>query len=228
VSPTLHLSSVDAHALWAPSYDRNPNPILSLEERTVEPLLSRMEGLDALDVACGTGRWLERLLQRNVSTAFGVDLSKEMLEQARTKSRLAGRLIETDAAAMPLRESSIDFAICSFGLSYVAEASRLAVELARVVKDKGTLILSDFHPAAQARGWKRSFRHRSDVVEIVSFSRSVEQVQKTFEREGFTKVASFELPFGDAERPIFEACGKAALLGEVLGQLAIYVFVFRR
>jgi ubiquinone/menaquinone biosynthesis C-methylase UbiE len=219
---------VDAHALWAPSYDSNPNPILSLEDRTVEPLLPRMEGMRTLDVACGTGRWLKRFLQRQSRLAVGVDLCEEMLEQARTKHGVTGHLIEADALAIPLGESSIDFAICSFGLSHVTNACGLAGELARVLRDDGSLILTDFHPDAEARGWKRGFRHQADVVEIVSFPRPVEEIEDLFEREGFKRSAHFEPQFGEAERLVFEACGRVALFEALLGQTAIYVSAFRK
>jgi len=218
---------MEAHALWAPSYDSNPNPILSLEARTVESLLPAMEGRVVLDVACGTGRWLERL-RRGASLAVGMDLSDEMLNQARTKPLIASRLIKGDALALPLREKSIDFAICSFGLSYVTNIRRFAEEIERVLQDDGVLVLSDFHPAAEVRGWKRSFRHQGDVVEIVSVSRPIEQIQEAFAQEGFDPAALLEASFGEAERPIFEVCGRAALFEELLGQIAIYVSVFRK
>src|SRR5690606_22097258 len=55
------LSSLAAHALWAETYDRSPNPLLALEERLLPPLLPDLRGLTALDAACGAGRWLGRL-----------------------------------------------------------------------------------------------------------------------------------------------------------------------
>jgi ubiquinone/menaquinone biosynthesis C-methylase UbiE len=219
---------MEAHALWAPHYDNSPNPLLSLEQGTVEPLLPPMEGMDVLDLACGPGRWLERLIQRRARTAVGVDVSREMLKQARSKPRLPGRLVEAEALGMPLRVNSMDFAICSFGLSYMTDAERFAGELAGVLRDEARLVITDFHPDAQARGWKRSFRHQDDVVEIASFTRSLEDIQNAFTREGLLPLASREPSFGEAERTIFEACGKAALFGELRGLAAIYVFVFRK
>jgi ubiquinone/menaquinone biosynthesis C-methylase UbiE len=224
----LQLSSIDAHALWAPSYDSSANPILSLEERTVEPLLPMIEGRHVLDLACGTGRWLARLAGRGAATAVGLDLSREMLREARKKPGLATRLIEAGATAIPLRAGAVDFAICSFGLSYVAELERLAEELSRVVKDGGDLIVADFHPSAQARGWKRSFRHNGERVEILSIPRSVACVRETFEKRGFESVACLEPEFGESERTIFESCGKGRVFEESSGQAAIFVLGCRR
>jgi len=228
VSRTLQLPAIEAHALWAPTYDHAPNPILSLEERCVTPLLPSMAGMDVLDVACGTGRWLKRLLRRGAATAAGLDLSREMLRQAQGKPELATRLVQADAMEMPLRTKSLDFAICSFGLSYVTDIGRFAKELSRVVRSKGVLVLTDLHPSAQARGWKRSFRHNGAIVEVSSCPRTIEHIQETFAETGFESAVCFEPPFGEMERPVFEEFGKAAVFEGHLGQPAIFVFLFRR
>src|SRR5215831_17626891 len=117
VNPVIQnriLPAREAHVLWAESYDRNPNPLLALEERIVEPLLPGLERKVILDLACGTGRWLRHLLRHGASTGMGVDSSPEMLSQARRKSSIQGKLIQGDYTAMPIRAGAIDFAICSF------------------------------------------------------------------------------------------------------------------
>jgi len=222
------VNAAEAHALWAPTYDRNPNAVLALEERVVEPRLPDVNGMQVLDVACGTGRWLAHLSRRGPGTATGIDLSREMLAQARRKPGVKGRLVEGDVQAMPFGRASVDFAICSFALSYVRDVDCVAKELARVVKRQGHVIVTDFHPSAQARGWKRSFRHNDAIVEISSFPRSVEQIRGVFEGQGFESAVWEEPSFGEEEREIFEKSGKGALFQEVLGQPALYVGVLRR
>jgi ubiquinone/menaquinone biosynthesis C-methylase UbiE len=228
LSKILQLSSIDAHALWAATYDRALNPILSLEERYVEPLLPLMTGMDVLDVACGTGRWLARLVRRGTASAVGLDVSEEMLQQARKKQPGAGSLLQSDATKMPVRSAAMDFAICSFGLSYIPDIEGCAKELSRVMRNRGDVVISDFHPSAQARGWKRSFRHNDAVIEVSSFPRSVAQIRETFEEAGLELTICLEPPFGETERPIFEKCGKATVFEQLLGEPAIVVFVFRR
>jgi malonyl-CoA O-methyltransferase len=225
---TLHLSPGDAHALWASSYDENPNPVLALEERTLEPLLPSLKGCDVLDVACGTGRWLMHLVRGGASTAAGLDISPAMLRQSARKPGLAGQLIEADALAMPIRTGFADFVICSFGLSYIPDVSLFAKELSRVVKNGGLVVLSDLHPAAHTRGWKRSFRHNGTVVEISSFSRSIPRIRQAFEEQGFVSPVVVEANFGEAEKPIFEKAGKGDLWEEMGGEPAIYACMFRR
>ena len=224
----LHLSPRAAHQLWAPFYDETPNAVLALEERVVRPMLSQTAGLHTLDLACGTGRWMQELRCRGAKTVVGLDFSREMLSQARRKDSLARSLVEADATEIPLQSHSMDFAICSFGLSYVAELPLVARELSRVLTTNGHFIVSDFHPSALARGWKRAFRHGDSVVEISSFGRPLNEIHETFIREGFSSVLCFEPEFDETEKPIFEKCGKGALFSRMLGQPVLFVTVFRR
>ena len=217
---------IAAHALWAPTYDRDPNPLLSLEEQIVELLLPAADGLMVLDVACGTGRWLENLVRRGAGSAVGIDLSSEMLRQASHKPALATRLIEADCLAMPVRSASADFAIASFCLGYVAEVRNFARELARVVRQRGQVVISDFHPSAHARGWTRSFRHDDTVIEISSFHRPLSRIIRDFESEGFELRVCLEPRFGEADKPLFEQCGRADLFSKVVGHAALFVCLF--
>ena len=83
------VSAAEGYKLWAPAYDRDPNPLLALEERQLTPLLPDLKQKAVIDVACGTGRWLEKLMDRGARSGFGVDLSRAMLAVARTKTSTA-------------------------------------------------------------------------------------------------------------------------------------------
>ena len=47
--------------------------------------------------------------------------------------------------------------IAALVLSYVSDRGQALREAARVLRPGGTLVLSDLHPVATARGWRRSF-----------------------------------------------------------------------
>ena len=111
----ITLSAAEAHAVWAPTYDRNPNPLFSLEERIIGPLLPGPEEIAemaVLDVACGTGRWLEHFLNRGARLSVGFDLSPEMLNEARRKPLLQDRLVHADCLSI-LLSNAMDVAIYS-------------------------------------------------------------------------------------------------------------------
>jgi ubiquinone/menaquinone biosynthesis C-methylase UbiE len=227
----ITLSAAEAHAVWAPTYDRNPNPLFSLEERIIGPLLPGLEELAEMvivDIACGTGRWLEHFLNRGARSSIGFDLSPEMLNEARRKPLLQNRLMQADCLSIPVLSNSTDLAICSFAVSYVDDLGCLASELSRIVKVGGHLVITDFHPSGHLRGWKRSFRHRESLVEISSFQYSIAVICDTFALSGFELLARNEPCFGEAERPVFDGCGKGHLFEEARQEPAIFICHFRR
>ena len=56
---SLPVSAAEGYERWAPIYDDAPNPLLAREERYLLPLLIDLGDKAILDLACGTGRWLE-------------------------------------------------------------------------------------------------------------------------------------------------------------------------
>lgn len=218
-------SLLEGYRLWADSYDK-PNPLHTLEERVLLPHVPALRGKVVLDVACGTGRWLRRLLGRGARAGFGVDLSPEMLAQA-ARNSLAGRLVRADCSALPLQSQTADVIICSLAIGHLPEPGKLAKELARTARPGADVFLSDFHPAAHARGWQRTFRHGDELVEVPSCAHPLDSVRREFESADFQVVHCEEPHLGEPERPIFAWRGKADLLAAASETPALYVFHFR-
>lgn len=222
------VSVEEGYSLWAPSYDSDPNPLLALEERRLLPLLPDLSGKVVVDVACGTGRWLEKLLSRGTRSSVGVDLSSAMLEPARGKRGLRGRLIRADAIRLPVAPAIADFTLCSFALAHFAELDPLARELARVTKPQAELFVSDVHPEAYAKGWQTAFRAGTVAVRITTFPHSVAEVGAAFRTAGFELRQLIEAQLGEPERPIFVRAGKGDRFREVCGIPAVLICCFRR
>lgn len=218
----------EGHALWADTYDELPNPLLALEQRTLEPLLPDLKGRTAFDLACGTGRWCELLARRGAASVVGVDVCAPMLARAAAKRDIRGRLIHADCEALPFRSGSADLAVCSFALGYLPDLSALAQGLARVLRSRGQVFLSDLHPSAYERGWHRSFRTGEGVIEILSHHHSIEQVCRELRVHGLEQLTLTEPGFSEPEKEIFLACGKPQLFDEVSGMPAIWVGQFEK
>ena len=211
-------------ALWAASYDDAPNPMLSLEERYLEPILPDLRGKDVLDAGCGTGRWLQRLLGMQPRSLTGIDFSPEMLKQARQK--LGGRAVLAvgDATSLPAASSSCDIVLGSFVASYVQELPLFAAELRRVLRDTGGLYISDIHPeTSRTCNWKRAFRAEDSTVELTTFTHSLEAVVSCLRRAGFKVACLLEVPFGAPEFELFLRAGKEDAFHAAQGHPAIYV-----
>ena len=222
----LSLLPAEAYSLWAESYDSVPNPLLALEERVLVPILPDFKRTFVLDLACGTGRWLNTFLGQGARQGVGLDLSSHMLAQARRKEVLRESLIRAACTAIPISSRIVDIAICSFAISYVANLGALAFELSRVMRMGGHLIVTDLHPSASDRGWRRTFRHAGHVFEIMNFQRSIEHVCKTFQEHRFKLERIITPCFGEPERPIFIKCGKEHLFEQTQAGPAIFICAF--
>jgi len=221
------VSLTEAYDRWAPTYDM-PNPLHALEERVMGLLLPSVAGKRVLDVACGTGRWLEKLLGWGARAGCGVDLSARMLERASAKLSLHGRVAQGDCLALPFAAVSAELIMCSLATGHVRNLDGLARELARVAAPAAEVFVSDFHPLAYARGWRRTFDDGNETVEVPSQAHTVERVRYVFEEQGFRVVILAEPRMGEPERDIFMRRGKAHLFAAACETPAIYIIRFRR
>ena len=204
----ITLAPRDAYQRIALDYDAAPNPMLTLETRTVESLLPPLEGLLVADVAAGTGRWAARG-RRDGARTIAIDFSPEMLAYAPRDRVLA------DILRLPLRDQSIDLVICAFGYGY---APACLPELERITRPSGTVIVSDVHPEGLRRGWRRTFRSGGGVIEPASEPYELEDLRVP----GLTQVCVLEATFGEPERAIFEQAGKAAAFAETTLHPAVF------
>jgi hypothetical protein len=113
-------------------------------------------------------------------------------------------------------------------LGYLPALDSLANGLAQVIRPRGHVLISDLHPSAYERGWRRSFRTGNGVVEILSRCYSIERVCSELRAHGFEQLKVVEPEFGEQERRIFLSRGKAQLFAEVSGMPAIWLGQFER
>lgn len=152
----VELNAVDAYARWASTYSPDAhNPLMELEQRAMLDLLPDPSGLRALDLACGSGRYLRRLIDRRAACAIGLDLSIAMLVRARS---ISFDLAQADLLSVPIASSTFDVIVCGLAVGHVADLSRALSEIARVLAPGGVVVYSDFHPLGSLLGWKRTFR----------------------------------------------------------------------
>lgn len=142
-----HRDLQTGYAEWAPSYD-GENPLITAEQPIVHAILAEHAGpgVAALDMGCGTGRHAEYLAAIGCDVV-GVDASDAMLDVAREKIPSA-RFELGEHESLPLDDASIDLAVASLTLCHLPDPTAAMVELARVLRPGGTVVISDPHPSA--------------------------------------------------------------------------------
>jgi SAM-dependent methyltransferase len=202
--PVTSISPAAAYRIWAGTYDRDANPLVALEQRVLRERLDLTAGERVLDLATGTGRWLQYVVSRGIR-GFGMDVCAEMLAVAARKPGLVRRLINADLCALPFADDSAGVAICSFALGYVDRLDTAFGEMARVAR---RIFISDLHPDAARAGWVRSFRAGSGKYEIEHHRHSRARIESCARAANLAPLWTVEAAFGQQERDIFERAGK--------------------
>src|SRR3984885_13416925 len=220
---------VEAFDTWAEVYDTQANPLLALEERVLESMMPDVRGLDVLDAGCGTGRWLQRLVDRSPRSLLGVDISPAMLLLAGIKLSQKCSLRNGSCTALPVSDTSCDMVLSSFVVSYLEDLEAFAREIDRVTRPGATILLTDMHPETEAfRGWKRAFKVKGSEFQIKPRGWDLQQITQAFQARGFKLVSLAEPAFGPQEKQIFEESAKLELYDSTEGLPAIYVLELRK
>jgi malonyl-CoA O-methyltransferase len=227
VSAPPILAPRDAYRLWAASWESDPSAIVSVESRYLSPWLSGLRGKRVLDVSCGTGRWLE-YAGRQGAGIVGLDLCVEMLQRATGKDGLESRLAVADAAHLPVADACADVVLCTLSLGHVRDAAAVIAEMARAGRTGGTVIVTDFHPEAFRRGWKRTFHSGGLTFEVENHYHSLESLLDAARCSGLALEEIAEPCFGEAERPIYVNAGKPELFDQVQGIPAVLLVRWRK
>lgn len=145
-----------AYARWAATYPPAPhNLLMEMEQAAMLELLPEVRNQCALDLACGSGRYLNLLRARGAAQVMGLDLSREMLMAAQVHQK---KLLQGDLCALPLASASFDLVVCGLAVGHVENLRIVIAEASRVLKAGGEFLYSDFHPFGALAGWQRTFR----------------------------------------------------------------------
>ena len=150
---------VVAYNKAAPLYDlMNQVYFFGMDKRFRSMLAERLllkPGDVVLDLCCGTGLDFPFLLQKIKiqGTLMGVDLSSEMLQQAKKKiGSEAVNFVRSDAAHLAFRDKTFDAILVSFCLEITPSYEKAIEEAARVLKPAGRIgVLGNHEPSGPLR-----------------------------------------------------------------------------
>ncbi len=120
-----------------------------------------------------------------------------------------------------------DAILCTLTLGHMRSPKRALAEFARVLRPGGTLVMSDFHPDAAARGWRRTFRRGAQVYELENYPHTVDELRAATDRS-LACLDAKEARFGEPERAMFERAGRPELFEPGCAQPALLLTRWRR
>lgn len=208
------------------------NRLLSLGQdvrwrQALRKFLPETDKQSLLDLATGTADVLIVLAKDNprITRAVGVDPAVKMLEIGRKKIQDAGlddRLIlqEGDAQALPFLESSFDCVTISFGIRNVPDLRLGLMEMYRVTKKGGRVLILEFskpaNPVLKAGHWL----YLQTVVPLIGFVFS-----GNFKAYSYLNQTIQSFPYGDQFCKILKQMGFIHIEAHPLmgGAATIYV-----
>jgi ubiquinone/menaquinone biosynthesis C-methylase UbiE len=105
-------------------------------------------GQDVLDVGCGTGVVAVTAARMGAKVA-GLDLTPELVERARSNSKVAGVEVdwhEGDAEELPFKDGAFEVVLSQFGHMFAPRPNVAIAEMLRVLKPGGTMAFSTWPP----------------------------------------------------------------------------------
>ncbi|MBE9170690.1 class I SAM-dependent methyltransferase [Pleurocapsales cyanobacterium LEGE 06147] len=132
---------------WAPYYDCLLTTVnyQAIHQRLLEYVVLE-ENAEVLDLGCGTGRLLNRLAEKEPTLrGIGIDVSREMLRQARARNQYRERLIfiQGNAASLPFSEKQFAAVFCTLSFLHYPNPQQILNEVSRVLSPGGRFYLVD-------------------------------------------------------------------------------------
>ena len=131
----------------APVYD-DTNTILyskygKISCENIYNYLKDKEYKKLLDIGCGTGYLINMLAKKQDAEFTGLDLSPEMIKQAKSKNIKNAIFVEGKSDELSFNDNTFDIVTCSQSFHHYPETDKPMKEARRVLKQGGLYILSD-------------------------------------------------------------------------------------
>jgi ubiquinone/menaquinone biosynthesis C-methylase UbiE len=117
----------------------------TLEQQLLFELLGSLTDKTLLDVGCGDGA-LASALARRGAIVTGLDADPAMIAAARRRTEIEAtqlHLVEGQAERLPFDDVAFDCVLAVTVLCFIREAERAVMEMARVLKPGGRLVIGE-------------------------------------------------------------------------------------
>lgn len=202
-TPTLSEATERQRQVWdkrARMYDRSMGLMEKLLFGDGRAWVCSQASGDVLEIAVGTGRNFP--FYPDGVRLTGIELSQEMLTLARRRAAdlaLEIVLLQGDAQALAFPDASFDTVVCTLSLCSIPDDQKAVVEMKRVLRPGGKLILLD-HVPSTTRLWRDLQWLLERVTLRVEGEHLLRQPIQHVQAQGFKIERSERLKAGIVER----------------------------
>jgi ubiquinone/menaquinone biosynthesis C-methylase UbiE len=182
----VEMDPTSGYDLWSSTYDlETENLLVALDDEMFGRMLQRVpvRGKVIADIGCGTGRHWKKIIDQQPAELVGYDVSRGMLAQLLRKYPQA---TVHRAAANQLshtHDQSCDVVVSTLTLCHVPVVEAAFAEWSRVLRPKGEILMTDYHPASSANG-NCSFRRDGRLVTVKLYVHPVGAIKAAAAAQG--------------------------------------------
>jgi len=185
VVPLAPEETLAGYDRWAGSYDAMANPMVAATELVLDRAPLDCAGLDVVELGCGTGRNVARVLAGGARSYLGVDGSPGM--HPRAHAEIADprvRFVDGDLHGTLDLGARFDLALIVLVLEHVRALDPLFANLRRALRDGGRLRIVEIHPDLVANGTVAHFDDAGAEVRFTSTAHAPDALAAALARAG--------------------------------------------
>lgn len=145
-------------------------------------------GMNVLDVACGTGAWLKAVSELGANIA-GIDLSEKAIQFCQ-KHLPEGDFYCQPATPLPFPDNQFDVVTCLGSLEHFPNQLSAVKEISRVLKPTGKAII--LVPNSEFLGLKLGLFKGTDQTKAIEKPATLQEWEKLFSEGGISHVSSWK------------------------------------
>ncbi|PKL36517.1 hypothetical protein CVV38_01275 [Candidatus Peregrinibacteria bacterium HGW-Peregrinibacteria-1] len=180
----------EGYDLYGANYDKSSKFLEGFEQGAFEKLTRDVSGGKALDLGCGTGRNIPKILDLGCEVV-AADISETMLKFIGKKFPRIEK-VKTDGLNMPFADNSFDLVVAMFLIVHLKDPADVFREVYRVLKPGGVFLLSNVNQRKPPKVETMS----GESIVIESYYHRPEDVISKLEYE-FFKIENDELVIED-------------------------------
>jgi len=166
-------------------------------------LKREIKGKKVLDLGCGSGPFVKKLIALGAEKVSGIDLSSGLIAIAKRENPISDFYVG-DAKKTPFENSEFDIVSSSLMVHYFKELNPLFKEVSRILKQGGLFAFSMHHPVMEVTGRLevngaktntiefRKYFHNDlyhwklkDSMDMIAYHHTFENIFNNLEKNGF-------------------------------------------
>ncbi|MGF7230670.1 class I SAM-dependent methyltransferase [Arachidicoccus sp.] len=220
-----------AYNLWASTYDNQPeNLIMHLNQLVFENIIDRMniENKKVIDYGCGTGKYWEKIFLKKPSEITGYDTASAMLDKLHQKYPNASAYCLEHNKMLKEGNNSCDIIISSLVVAHIKDLKALFIEWNRILKNGGTVVITDFHPDALQKGATRCFSYNGAPIVINNYIYTLKKIRNMAKKLHWNEIDIFEKKVDDTVKYFYRTPAALEVFEATYDTKLLYALWFKK